>query len=97
MEILLIKMLRITRFEHNYYLLQYYLNYYRQRAIKDTLVMHTCGICDREFGLKDCRLLSDLKWEIENSDLGVKFMCMLEPLREPNKHDKYQVEFNFLF
>ncbi len=37
--------------------------------INETLIFHTCGICEREFGLRDCRLLNELSWEIENSSL----------------------------
>ncbi len=62
-----------------------------QKAIKETLILHTCGICDREFGLRDCRLLAELSWEIAASDLNEKCEFMLKPLREPETHNKYQV------
>jgi hypothetical protein len=37
--------------------------------INETLILNTCGICEREFGLRDCRLLCDLSWEIQQSAL----------------------------
>jgi hypothetical protein len=37
--------------------------------INETLILHTCGICEREFGLRDSLLLSDFAWEIQHSAL----------------------------
>jgi hypothetical protein len=41
--------------------------------INETLIFYTCGICEREFGLRECRLLSEISWEIENS--GMPALC----------------------
>jgi hypothetical protein len=43
-----------------------------QKMINETLLFHTCGICGLEFGLRDMCFLSELSWELDNSDLSAK-------------------------
>jgi hypothetical protein len=85
----------VVIFGSSFILFVCYICFFWQRAINETLIFHTCGICDREFGLRDCRLLSDLQWELEASDLKERQFIMEKPLRDPHNHTKYEVFFIF--
>eukprot|EP01034_Spumella_vulgaris_P024802 gene24802-31182_t len=53
------------------------------------MIFHTCGICDREFGLKHMVLLSDISWEITHSSLGAKCEVLKRAGRDLNNEGNY--------
>ncbi len=67
--------------------------------INETLLLHTCGICEREFGLRDCRLLCDISWEIQHSALPVLSTKLKAPGRDVENvgnWSKYKVNWCYL-
>jgi hypothetical protein len=49
-----------------------------------SLTLFTCGICSSDTALKDCVLLTELKDEIDASEIKTMFLEMLSPLNDCN-------------
>jgi hypothetical protein len=54
-----------------------------QEAIDGTMMFHSCGICDREYGLRSMLDITSAADRIANSAIPVKFAAMLAPLNDP--------------
>jgi hypothetical protein len=67
-----------------------------ETALNNTLIFHTCGVCSREFGLDQCRLLADLKWEIDSSDMPEKCAILKRAaldIANRHKYSKFEVRY----
>jgi hypothetical protein len=63
--------------------------------INETLILHTCGVCEREFGLRDCRLLCNFAWEIKHSalpGLAAKLKAPGRDIENVGNWSKYKVK-----
>ena len=51
-----------------------------QKHLELSLTLFTCGVCSADTALKDCVLLTDLKDEIESSEINSMFEELISPL-----------------